>query len=157
MIISPANVSIPVVVPTVNPPTEQVARDNRVREKIAPLRQPAAITPERLISQQDKQLSKPSWDPAQHPDYLELTKRPREFLGGDFSPKEAHSQFSAPRANDTNIPNKEKGYSMRLKLPQEVLDKLEDLRRFRRTGAVVAIRYQQSSVANLPSEVLIVI
>lgn len=157
MIISPTNVSIPVVVPTVNPPTEQVARDNRVREKIVPPRQPSAVAQESSVSQQEKQLRKPSWDPAEHPDYLELTKRPRESLGGEFSPKEAQTHFSTTHSSDANVPSNKNGYSMRLKLPQEVLDKLEDLRRFRRTGAVVAMRYQQSSVANVPSEVLIVI
>lgn len=157
MNISPANVSIPAVVPSVNPPTEQVARDNRVREKIVPARQPSANAEERPVSQEEKQLSKPSWDASEHPDYSDLSRQPREFDGAQFAAHETLSQLSAMLSSDAYVPKNENGYAMRMKLPQEVLDKIEALKESQRTGAVVAMRYQQSSVANLPSEVLIVI
>ncbi|WP_394212420.1 ATP-dependent Lon protease [Enterovibrio calviensis] len=157
MNISPANVSIPAVVPSVNPPTEQVARDNRVREKIVPPRQPTANAEERTVSQEEKQLRKPSWDPSEHPTYTDLAQNTRQFDGAQFAAHETLSQLSSMLSSASYVPQGENGYSMRLKLPKEVMDKIDALKDSQRTGAVVAMRYQQSSVANLPSEVLIVI
>ncbi|MBV7298700.1 hypothetical protein [Enterovibrio paralichthyis] len=157
MNISPANVSIPAVVPSVNPPTEQVARENRVREKIVPARQPNASAEEKPVTQEEKQLRKPSWDASEHPDYAELSRQPRQFDGAQFAAHETLSQLSSMLSSDAYVPQNENGYAMKLKLPKEVLDKIEALKDSQRTGAVVAMRYQQSSVANVPSEVLIVI
>ncbi len=157
MNISPANVSIPAVVPSVNPPTEQVARDNRVREKIVPPRQPTANAQERPVSQEEKQLRKPSWDPSEHPNYTDITQQSRQFDGAQFAAHETLSQLSSMLSSGSYVPASENGYAMKLKLPKEVLDKIDQLKDSQRTGAVVAMRYQQSSAANLPSEVLIVI
>ena len=41
---------------TVNPPTDQVARDNRVREKIVPLTESSAAADEKPITSEEKQL-----------------------------------------------------------------------------------------------------
>ncbi|WP_325891373.1 ATP-dependent Lon protease [Grimontia sp. NTOU-MAR1] len=158
MNISPANVSIPAVVPSVNPPTEQVARENRVREKIVPPRQPNASAEEKPVTQEEKQLRKPSWDPSEHPDYTDVIKQnPRQFEGSGFAAHETLSQLSAMLSSGSYVPQNENGYAMRIKLPKEILDKIDELKASQRTGAVVAMRYQQSSAANLPSEVLIVI
>ncbi|STO55808.1 ATP-dependent Lon protease [Grimontia hollisae] len=158
MNISPANVSIPAVVPSVNPPTEQVARDNRVREKIVPPRQASASAEEKAVSQEEKQLRKPSWDPSEHPDYTDIAQQnPHHFGDNGLAAHESLSQFSAMLAGASYAPPDDNGYAMRIKLPKEVLDKIEQLKASQRTGAVVAMRYQQSTVANLPSEVLIVI
>ncbi len=36
MIVSPTNVSVPLIAPSVNVQTEQAARDNKVREPVTP-------------------------------------------------------------------------------------------------------------------------
>lgn len=153
MFISPSNVSIPAVVPTVNQPTEQVARDNRVREKIIPPRQASATAQERAVSPDEKQLRHSSLDLPEQPDYLELAKKTPEFQTEDITDDETVNLS----LSDVKKPNADNGYAMRLKLPKEVLERVEEIRRFRHTGAVVAMRYQQSSAANIPSEVLIII
>ncbi len=157
MNISPANVSIPAVVPSVNPPTEQVARDNRVREKIAPAKQPNATEHEKSVTQEEKQLRKPSWDPSEHPDYADLKQNISQFNGGHFGAHDSLSQLSSLLSPDSYTPKNENGYSMQIKLPKEILDKIDELKASQRTGAVVAMRYSQATVANIPSEVLIVI
>ncbi|MGF1706206.1 ATP-dependent Lon protease [Enterovibrio baiacu] len=157
MNISPANVSIPAVVPSVNPPTEQVARDNRVREKIAPAKQPNATEHEKPVSQEEKQLRKPSWDPSEHPDYADLKQNVSQFNGGHFGAHDSLSQLSSLLSSESYTPKNENGYSMQIKLPKEILDKIDELKASQRTGAVVAMRYSQATVANIPSEVLIVI
>ncbi|CZF84409.1 hypothetical protein GCE9029_04384 [Grimontia celer] len=157
MNISPANVSIPAVVPSVNPPTEQVARENRVREKIVPPSQANATAEEKPVLSEEKQLKNPSWDPSEHPDYADLEQNPRQFNGGGFAAHETLSQLTNMLSSGSYVPQNENGYAMRIKLPKEILDKIDELKASQRTGAVVAMRYQQSSAANIPSEVLIVI
>ncbi|SKA51899.1 hypothetical protein SAMN02745132_01714 [Enterovibrio nigricans DSM 22720] len=157
MNISPANVSIPAVVPSVNPPTEQVARENRVREKIVPPKQPSTSAEERPVTQDEKQLKNPSWDPSEHPDYSDITQKQNAFTGGNFSAHETLGQLSSMLSSNSYVPQSENGYAMKIKLPKEILDKIDELKESQRTGAVVAMRYQQSSAANVPSEVLIVI
>nr|WP_232312839.1 ATP-dependent Lon protease [Enterovibrio coralii] len=157
MNISPANVSIPAVVPSVNPPTEQAARDNRVREKIVPTKQLEASAEEQSVNKDEKQLKNPSWDPSEHPNYADITQKQNEFSGGEYAAHETLSQLSAMLSSNSYVPQNENGYAMRIKLPKEILDKIDELKDSQRTGAVVAMRYQQSTVANVPSEVLIVI
>lgn len=152
MNISPSSVSIPTVAPSVNPPTEQVARDNRIREKITPTKQAFANTQEQPLKQEEKQFKKPAWDPFEHPNYSSLTQKSKAFSGSEFTADNDFHLNDALYSKDY-----ENGYSMKMKLPKEVLDKLETMRSYRRTGAVVAMRYEQSSVANIPSEVLIII
>ena len=94
----------------------------------------------------------PSWDSAEHPNYTELTKKSPEFTANDSLEK-----LSSLSSSELDSPRTENGYPVHMKLPQEVLDRLEELRSYRRTGAVVAMRYQQSSVSNFPSEVLVII
>lgn len=157
MNISPASVSIPTVAPSVNPPTEQVARENRVREKIVPTKQLHATDHEKPVDQNEKQLKSPSWDPAEHPDYA-VTQKQESFSDGEFDGAQIAKQIDDLILRETGSDGKdENGYAMRLKLPKEVLEKIEELKKFERTRAVVAMRYQQSTVANSPSEVLIVI
>ncbi|OOF18757.1 ATP-dependent Lon protease [Salinivibrio sp. PR932] len=157
MNISPASVSIPTVAPSVNPPTEQVARENRVREKIVPTKQPPALDHERPATEQDKQLRNPSWDPSQHPNYS-FDYTPESFKDADYNGANVANRIDAiTRSEPGDEARPENGYPLGLKMPEEVLEKIEQLQRFERTRAVVAMRYQQATVANMPSEVLIVI
>ncbi len=151
MNVSPASVSIPTVAPSVNPPTEQVARDNRVREKILPTKPLNESAPEKPVTEDEKQLQNPSWDPAEHPTYDDL---PRRRYGYSTDAIDRLKNLLAP--GSYNMPDN-KGYTMRIKLPPEVEDQLEQNRDLEKARSVVAMRYQQSSVANMPSEVLIVI
>lgn len=69
MLVSPTNVSVPLIAPSVNVQTEQAARDNRVREPVTPTVQLAKSNAERKIKEDDKRRKQPSWDPAEHPRY----------------------------------------------------------------------------------------
>ncbi|RXJ73046.1 ATP-dependent Lon protease [Veronia nyctiphanis] len=154
MNISPANVSIPAVVPSVNPPTEQVARDNLLREKIIPPRQLTESMAEKPANLAEKQRKKPSWDPAEHQDYgLPDTDNESPYshafpyseylLGGSFV---SGDSFTSSH-----------GYTMRFSLPESLTEKLQEMEKFEKTRAVVAVRYQQTAIPNRPSEILIVI
>mgnify|MGYP000445204288 CR=1 FL=1 len=55
MIVSPATaVSVPLIAPSVNVQTEQVARENRVREPVAPAVALAKTNAERKVKSDDK-------------------------------------------------------------------------------------------------------
>ena len=145
-----------------NPPTEQVARDNRLREKIAPSKPSPEPENGKAATDQDKQLGRSSWDPAQHPNYS-LNYQRDSLAEADYDGANIAGRIDAMTRTDLGelalndqVP-KDNGYTMGLKMPEEVLEKIEQLKRFEQTRAVVAMRYQQATVANMPSEVLIVI
>lgn len=137
---------------TVNPPTDQVARDNRVREKIVPLAASSAAADEKPITSEEKQLKKPSWDPSEHPDY---GKQDDEILKGyqeDIARLVDLLSASNYLEKDSAL-----GYSMHIKLPRELLEQLDKINQNERTKGVVAFKYAQASVPNPPTEYLQVI
>lgn len=137
---------------TVNPPTDQVARDNRVREKIVPLTASSAAADEKPITSEEKQLKKPSWDPSEHPDY---GKQDDEILKGyqeDIARLVDLLSASNYLEKDSAL-----GYSMHIKLPRELLEQLDKINQNERTKGVVAFKYAQASVPNPPTEYLQVI
>lgn len=69
MIVSPTNVSVPLIAPSVNVQTEQAARDNRVREPVTPTVALAKTNAERKVKSDEKRRRQSSWDPSEHPDY----------------------------------------------------------------------------------------
>ncbi|MCG6336675.1 ATP-dependent Lon protease, partial [Vibrio alginolyticus] len=69
MIVSPTTVSVPLIAPSVNVQTEQAARDNRVREPVAPTVALAKSNAERKVKSDDKRRRQSSWDPSEHPGY----------------------------------------------------------------------------------------
>ena len=54
MIVSPTNVSVPLIAPSVNVQTEQAARDNKVREPVTPTVALAKTNAERKGKGDDK-------------------------------------------------------------------------------------------------------
>lgn len=157
MNISPANAGVPAVMLSVNPPTEQVARDNRVREKIVSTRKTSANIKEPPVNKEEKQLRKPAWDPAEHIDYAHPSKDGIAIVQDALYSNELLNNVSSMISGSDFLPKEVNGYAVNMQLPQKVLDSLEKLKDSKRTGAVVAMRYRQSSAANMPTEVLIVI
>ena len=64
MLVSPTNVSVPLIAPSVNVQTEQVARDNKVREPVNPTVALTKSNAERQVKADDKRRKPSSWDPA---------------------------------------------------------------------------------------------
>ncbi|MGL5290634.1 MAG: ATP-dependent Lon protease [Vibrionaceae bacterium] len=158
MTISPANVGIAVLAPGVNPQTEQAARVNRARNKVTPVNKSQQTTPDNAIFADEKQMKRPSWDPADHPRYSygneESAPHPAQGLAVDSSIEEMAKLISI----DTYVPDHPNhGYSLKLKLPKVVLEQLAALPRAERQAAVVALRYKRSSVGYNPSDVSITI
>ncbi|KXI23967.1 hypothetical protein [Photobacterium sanguinicancri] len=154
MIISPANVGAPTIAPSVNPPTEQAARDNRVREKIIPATESMPSPHGKPLTSEEKQLKKPSWDPSEHPDYSELTEDSVKQYGYQEDFEKLVKVLSA----DTYLKDsKDLGYSMHIKLPRDLLDELEKISTTERTKGVVAHHYAQATIPNPPTDYLVVL
>ncbi|OAN16976.1 ATP-dependent Lon protease [Photobacterium jeanii] len=154
MIVSPTSAGAPTIAPSVNPPTEQVARDNRVREKIVPTTESAATPREKPLTSEEKQLKKPSWDPSEHPDYSELSENLEQQYGYQDDLEKLVKALSA----DTYLKDsQELGYSMHIKLPRDLLDELEKISTTERTKGVVAHHYAQSTIPNPPTDYLVVL
>ena len=60
MIVSPTNVSVPLIAPSVNVQTEQVARDNKVREPVMPTVELVKTNSERNVRADDKRRKRAS-------------------------------------------------------------------------------------------------
>ncbi|KLV05726.1 ATP-dependent Lon protease [Photobacterium ganghwense] len=151
MIVSPVQVGAPTVAPSVNPPTEQVARDNRVREKIVPPASMAAAGQEKPVTSEEKQMKKPSWDPSEHPDYSDLPGSEQHYGYRD----ELEQLVKVLSADRYMADSKDLGYAMHIKLPRELLEALALISQAERTKGVVAHKYAQATLPNPPTEYLV--
>ncbi|KHT65272.1 ATP-dependent Lon protease [Photobacterium gaetbulicola] len=153
MLVTPVQVGAPAVAPTINPPTEQTARDNRVREKIVPTTEMQSSAQERALSSEEKQLKKPSWDPSEHPDYQHSAVEEKHYGYQDAMER----LVKALSADSYMAGVSDLGYSMHIKLPRELLEALEQISLSERTKGVVAHKYAQATVPNPPTEYLVVL
>lgn len=153
MIVSPTQAGAPTIAPSVNPPTEQVARDNRVREKIVPPTQTAESAQEKPLNSDEKQLKKPAWDPSEHPDYHEAAVREQQYGYQDDLEQLVKALSADSYMGDVS----ELGYSMHIQLPRNLLEELEKISETERIKGVVAHRYAQATVPNPPTEYLVIL
>nr|WP_086938411.1 ATP-dependent Lon protease [Thaumasiovibrio occultus] len=152
MNVAPTLSGAPLVAPTVNLPTEQVARDNRVREKIVPLAELSSPVQEKAVSAQEKQLRKPAWDPSEHPEY-DHPSAPLEF----HAKTELEQLIEMLSAGTYLNKDDTQGYVMRVKLPQKLFEELEKISEATRVKGVVSHHYATSVAPNPPVQYLVVV
>ena len=70
MVIAPLQSTTPVLATTINPLTDQVARDDRAREKIVAVVVSCAATAENGLSAEEPQRKKASWPPRERPEAM---------------------------------------------------------------------------------------
>lgn len=151
MVISPLQSGTPVLATTMNPLTDQVARDNRVRERIIPVTESKAATAENALTAEEKQRNKPRWDPSEHPDYKEQP----QYLSGY---QQQLAQIVRILSLDNYVtPEKQLGYSMHIELPRELLQQLALISASERTKGVVSHHYAQAILPNPPTQYLDVV
>jgi hypothetical protein len=148
MIVSPNSVSASVIAPSVNPQTEQAARDNKVREPIVPTVELARTNAERRINEEEKRRKRLAWDPAEHPDYdagdVSLEREdPIERLFYLLS----LSSYSQSQG---------KGYAMRFRLPAKVLQEALMAGKMAKRRTVIRYHYGHSVAPNTPSDIIAV-
>lgn len=121
MIVSPTNVSVPLIAPSVNVQTEQAARDNKVREPITPPVELAKTNAERRLTAEDKRRKRPAWDASDHPDY-DLDNEPNASSAYSEEPQDTLSRLFKLLALQTYSAKQGVGYTIRFRLPQKLLD-----------------------------------
>lgn len=147
MIVSPNSVGAPVIAATVNPQTEQVARENRVKEPVVPTVELARSNAERRLNADEKRRRRNAWDPAEHPDYESnehgRTEDPLERL------------FSLLSINNYSA-SQGKGYAMRFRLPSKIMQAAILQGAMAKRRVVIRYHYGHSVVPNTPSDIIAV-
>ena len=116
MLVSPTNVSVPLIAPSVNVQTEQAARDNKVREPVNPTVALAKSNAERQVKADDKRRKQSSWDPAEHPSYEASEQEDIKAIYYE-DPKDVLERIFKLIALESYSKGQGKGYAMRFRLP----------------------------------------
>ncbi|TXY06326.1 ATP-dependent Lon protease [Vibrio mimicus] len=156
MLVSPTNVSVPLIAPSVNVQTEQAARDNRVREPVTPTVQLAKSNAERKIKEDDKRRKQPSWDPAEHPRY-EVGGEAEAHTSHHDEPKSELERLFDLLALASYSQEQGKGYAMRFRLPKHIIDAAITEGRMARRRVVIKYHYGHAVAPNTPSDVIAVL
>ncbi|OLQ86577.1 ATP-dependent Lon protease [Vibrio ponticus] len=156
MIVSPTNVSVPLIAPSVNVHTEQTARDNRIRQPIVPTVALAKSNAERKISGEDKRRRESAWDPAEHPNYGADDEQVTDASQHD-PPQNPLDRLFELLALSSYSNQQGKGYAMRFRLPKRVIDAAITEGRMAKRRVVIKFRYGHAVAPHTPSEVIAVL
>ncbi|MEF2141834.1 ATP-dependent Lon protease [Vibrio alginolyticus] len=154
MIVSPTNVSVPLIAPSVNVQTEQAARDNKVREPVTPTVALAKTNAERKVKGDDKSRRQSSWDPSEHPDYdmeTEVDTRYQE------EPEDTLERLFSLLALKSYSEDQGKGYAIRFRLPKRILDAAINEGLMEKRRKVIKFHYGHAVAPHTPSEVIAVL
>lgn len=156
MIVSPTNVNVPLIAPSVNVQTEQAARDNRVREPVMPPEELARANAERKIKEDEKRRRRPSWDPSEHPSY-EAQEESQTRASHQDEPQGELDRLFELLALSSYSENQGKGYAMRFRLPRRIIDAVITEGKMARRRTVIKFHYGHAVAPNTPSEVIAVL
>ena len=157
MIVSPATaVSVPLIAPSVNVQTEQVARENRVREPVAPAVALAKTNAERKVKSDDKRRQQSAWDPSDHPGY-EMDNEQEINAVNQEGPKDPFDRLFSLLALSSYSADQGKGYTMRFRLPKHILDAAIREGQMEQRRKVIKYHYGHAVAPHKPSEVLVVL
>ncbi|HHF2877936.1 ATP-dependent Lon protease [Vibrio diabolicus] len=154
MIVSPTNVSVPLIAPSVNVQTEQAARDNKVREPVTPTVALAKTNAERKVKGDDKRRRQSSWDPSEHPDYdmeTEVDTRYQE------EPEDTLERLFSLLALKSYSEDQGNGYAIRFRLPKRILDAAINEGLMEKRRKVIKFHYGHAVAPHTPSEVIAVL
>jgi hypothetical protein len=156
MMVSPNGVSVPLIAPSVNVQTEQVARDNRTREPVVPTVQLAKSNAERKVKSGDKRRKSAAWDPSEHPEYEVGTDAEIETSRQEQPQSELERLFSL-LALSSYSKDQGKGYTIRFRLPKHIIDEAITEGKMARRRIVIKYHYGHAVAPNTPSEVLAIL
>lgn len=156
MLVSPTNVSVPLIAPSVNVQTEQAARDNKVREPIAPTIALTKSNAERKVTADEKRRKQSSWDPSEHPSYE--TEQSGEAVSlYQEEPQDTLDRLFQLLALDSYSEHQGKGYAMRFRLPKRIIDAAITEGTMEKRRTVIKFHYGDAVAPNTPSDVIAVL
>ncbi|WP_282177998.1 ATP-dependent Lon protease [Vibrio nereis] len=156
MLVSPTNVSVPLIAPSVNVQTEQTARDNKVREPVAPTMALAKSNAERKVKADDKRRRQSSWDPSEHPSY-DTGEQDDVSATYQEDPESDLDRIFQLLALDSYSQHQGKGYAMRFRLPKRIIDAAITEGKMAKRRTVIKFHYGQAVAPNTPSDVIAVL
>ncbi|MEF1254433.1 MULTISPECIES: ATP-dependent Lon protease [unclassified Vibrio] len=156
MLVSPTNVSVPLIAPSVNVQTEQAARDNKVREPVAPTIALTKSNAERKVTADDKRRKQSSWDPSEHPSY-EAEQSGEAISLYQEEPKDTLERLFQLLALDSYSEHQGKGYAMRFRLPKRIIDAAITEGKMAKRRTVIKFHYGDAVAPNTPSDVIAVL
>ncbi|MDN3608547.1 ATP-dependent Lon protease [Vibrio ostreicida] len=157
MLVSPTNVSVPLIAPSVNVQTEQAARDNKVREPVTPTVALAKSNAERKVKADDKRRRQSSWDPAEHPSYE--TGEQVEDVDANYleDPQDTLNRIFQLIALESYSQDQGKGYAMRFRLPAHIIDAAITEGKMAKRRTVIKFHYGHAIAPHTPSDVIAVL
>ncbi|KOO02863.1 hypothetical protein [Vibrio nereis] len=156
MLVSPTNVSVPLIAPSVNVQTEQTARDNKVREPVTPTMALAKSNAERKVKADDKRRRQSSWDPSEHPSY-DTGEQDDVSATYQEDPESDLDRIFQLLALDSYSQHQGKGYAMRFRLPKRIIDAAITEGKMAKRRTVIKFHYGQAVAPNTPSDVIAVL
>ncbi|KJY84108.1 ATP-dependent Lon protease [Vibrio galatheae] len=156
MLVSPTNVSVPLIAPSVNVQTEQAARDNKVREPVAPTMALTKSNAERKVKADDKRRRQSSWDPSEHPSY-EMEESGHTIAVSQEEPQDTLDRLFQLLALDSYSEHQGKGYAMRFRLPKRLIDAAITDGMMAKRRTVIKFHYGDAVAPNTPSDVIAVL
>lgn len=156
MLVSPTNVSVPLIAPSVNVQTEQTARDNKVREPVPATIALTKSNAERKVKADDKRRKQSSWDPAEHPSY-ETGEQEELNIVSQEAPQDTLERIFQLLALDSYSKSQGRGYAMRFRLPTRIIDAAITEGRMAKRRTVIKFHYGHSVAPNTPSDVIAVL
>ncbi|MDC0610022.1 ATP-dependent Lon protease [Vibrio sp.] len=157
MIVSPNNVSVPLIAPSVNVPTEQTARENKIREPVTPTVQLTKTSAEKKVKAEDKRRKQTAWDPSDHPGYDIDSESDVDITTGEAEPESELERLFKLIALATYSKEQGKGYAMRFRLPKHIIDAAITEGKMARRRTVIKYHYGHAIAPNTPSEVIAVL
>jgi hypothetical protein len=156
MIVSQTNVNVPLIAPSVNVQTEQAAKDNKAREPVTPPVELVKTNAERRLKADDKRRKRPAWEPSDHPDYG-LDEKEGTSTAASETPADQLYRLFDLLALQTYAEKQGMGYTIRFRLPKELLDQVIIQGEMEQRRTVIKFHYGHAVAPNSPSEVLAVL
>ncbi|MFC3023010.1 ATP-dependent Lon protease [Vibrio zhugei] len=157
MVVSPTNVSVPLIAPSVNVQTEQVARDNRVKEPVTATEEMARAAAERKLKEDDKRRQQSAWDPSEHPGY-DHTHDESAYEKSDQDPQVSDLERLFELLSLASYSESQgKGYAMRFRLPRRIIDAVISEGEMAHRRTVIKFHYGHAIAPNTPSEVIAIL
>lgn len=156
MLVSPTNVSVPLIAPSVNVQTEQAARDNKVREPVIPTMALTKSNAERKVKADDKRRKQSSWDPSEHPSY-ETGEHDEVNVAYQDHPDDTLARIFQLLSLGSYSQHQGKGYAMRFRLPKRIIDAARTEGKMAKRRTVIKFHYGHAVVPNTPSDVIAVL
>lgn len=165
MTISPINnyINTPLIITSANIPTEDVARENAVRDKVSGPVKTAKTAKEKKIKKGDKNFQDTSWDPSRHPSYHHekpVETSLNELMGVHDHIDVNESDFVLLQrliSTSSYIEKNELSYSISYEFPINIDREIKHLTDIARKNAAIKHHYDFAITPNVHSDLSIIL